>query len=458
MPEVMGAELLVPRSNRGSYMDKSDYKFWTKKDLIARIAELEKLAGTTVAQTAVTPTLKPPRREKEFDFSAHPTRLIGLRFAYLGWNYNGLNVQFEDTPLPTVEGMLLKALARCRLIENENDVKSCAFSRCGRTDKGVSALAQVVSLRVRSRLSLEEQSDSVNDAREYAYISLLNNSLPPDIRVYAVCLHPPPNFDARHSCRARHYKYFFARRQSEKHQRLDIDAMREAVGFLVGTHDFRNFCKIDGSKQITHFFRQILSADITLIDADAEGDEEIYVFDLRGTAFLWHQVRCIMGALFLIGQNLESPSLIAHLLDVTLFPQRPVYDMAADFPLVLYNCEYDADVIWHSAASLTPGSNTSTALSTLRGDAYGLWYDGAIKNQVTRAMRDAIENAVPAAAVVVGSDRNAGRVKVNTGDGLGRWRSVYEPVEQRRCAEHFEVQNERYLRRKQPVALVAKED
>ena len=74
-----------------------------------------------------------------------------------------------------------------------------------------------------------------------------------------------------------------------------------------GVSDFRNFCKIDGSKQITNYKREVLSANIIHLRDD------FYIFDLKGSAFLWHQVRCMMAVLFAVGQKLEAPSIVGLL-------------------------------------------------------------------------------------------------------------------------------------------------
>lgn len=60
-----------------------------------------------------------------------------------------------------------------------------------------------------------------------------------------------------------------------------------------------------------------------------------------GKAFLMHQVRCMTGILFLIGNGLEQPSIINHMLDITHCPRKPQYGMAAPEPLVLYDCTFD---------------------------------------------------------------------------------------------------------------------
>ena len=86
-------------------------------------------------------------RQKPFDFSRYHKRHVTLKMAYLGWDYHGFASQ-ESTE-NTIESHFFAALSKACLIESRAD---CNYSRCGRTDKGVSAFAQVVSLEVRSNL------------------------------------------------------------------------------------------------------------------------------------------------------------------------------------------------------------------------------------------------------------------------------------------------------------------
>ncbi|KAI9871922.1 MAG: hypothetical protein M1823_008314, partial [Watsoniomyces obsoletus] len=141
---------------------------------------------------------------------------------------------------------------------------------------------------------------------------------------------------------------------------LDVDKMREAAAKLVGGHDYRNLCKIDPSKQMTSCVRKISHAGIEewsgggkelsrneQLNADAMpgmmsmargmgiGDfvdegPKVYAFTVHGSAFLWHQVRCMVGILFLVGQGLEDPSIVDALLDVERNPGKPLYEMADD--------------------------------------------------------------------------------------------------------------------------------
>ena len=343
--------------------------------------------------------------------------------------------------------------------------EGCEYSKCGRTDKGVSAFGQVVGIRVRSNrplgkrrtqegeetgpegkyggdaatlvgeeniyntfpregrvevrspplspsllpLAPESQGESpplnITDASasnslsfdpiadEIPYPQVLNRLLPPDIRILAWCPNPPLDFSARFSCRERRYNYFFTQPaflpipHSLKHPDsslntikdgwLDIEAMRNAAACFEGTHDFRNFCKVDAKKQIWNYERTIFYSGIEEVDdytgslgflnqedfmpsyrpgLDMKKDHpKVYTFTLHGSAFLWHQVRHMVAILFLIGQGSEKPELVSQLLDIEKTPCRPVYEMATDTPLVLWDCifphEDDAErkdaMEWH---------------------------------------------------------------------------------------------------------------
>lgn len=65
----------------------------------------------------------------------------------------------------------------------------------------------------------------------------------------------------------------------------------------------------------------ILTRTISLICKFCCAGYDMCELVLSSKGFLWHQVRCIMGVLLLIGQKLEKPDVISHLLDTTLYPQ-----------------------------------------------------------------------------------------------------------------------------------------
>ncbi|KKA23597.1 Pseudouridylate synthase 3 [Rasamsonia emersonii CBS 393.64] len=546
-----------------------------------------------------SPTRTAKKEAREIDPSKYHTRFIALKFAYLGQRYNGYeHANGNVTPLPTIEEELWKALRKARLIfpttpsSSTDDFddseprgnrpftinwEGCDYSKCGRTDRGVSAFGQVIGIRVRSarpkrsptsknssskqeRLTQQSTSDAtavnsqqnitvkddssaltssgVEDnhdsnpeddwddiADELPYVQILNNLLPEDIRVLAWCPHPPPGFDARFSCRERRYKYFFtqpafsptpgplgfvkgaAKDRNFREGWLDIEAMREAMKHFVGVHDFRNFCKVDTSKQITNFERIIYHADIELVDpkthplgyvgeagfralengtdsdkpAGSEGHLPstplVYAFDIRGSAFLWHQVRHMVSILFLIGQGLESPSIIPELLDVSKNPRKPTYEMASDAPLVLWDCIFPDEksgsredaLEWVYAGDLRM-SKSSKSKSSSKGDGkYGLGgvVDGLWSVWRQRKMDEILAGALLDLTVSQGDRSVVTRdpptklprsQKVFYGGNEAKLGGKYVPVMEKKKLDPVEVLNARYLASKERRAEKSVDD
>ena len=216
---------------------------------------------------------------QDVDFSRYRKRYIALDVAYKGFDYHGFAQQGGSEK--TIEGELFNALKHARLIPRESTWSDIKYSRGGRTDKGVSASGQVVALEVRSKGLTSEEP--LKECDEYDYPRLLNRVLTPDIRVLG--WKPVDNdFSARFSAEYREYKYYFVHPEP-----LDIVSMGKAAAFLVGEHDFRNFCKADVPK-IKNFVRGILFANICEVnDINAPGFH-IVELHIRGRAFLWHQV------------------------------------------------------------------------------------------------------------------------------------------------------------------------
>ncbi|OQS00573.1 tRNA pseudouridine synthase [Achlya hypogyna] len=293
---------------------------------------------------------KPP---KPFDFSRYRTRHIALKFSYAGEKYAGFARQ--EHMEHTIERYLIDALLRARMVE---DFNNCGYSRCGRTDAGVSALGQVVGLIVRSNVPADAiilDDKTIDDIRpnesfrvqlpdgtiktlmELDYCVSLNSALPADIRVYGWAPAPMPEWSARFHCIGRVYKYFFHRRN------MDLERMREAAALLVGVdQDYRNFCRLDPS--VPTYTRSISSFKVhETTPADSAGGNyyQLCYLEIHGKAFLWHQVRCMAAILFLVGRGLEQPALVTQLLDVNATPRKPQYEMASELPLVLHDCKYD---------------------------------------------------------------------------------------------------------------------
>ncbi|XP_058218445.1 uncharacterized protein LOC131329365 isoform X1 [Rhododendron vialii] len=263
-------------------------------------------------------------------------RYVALKVMYFGQRFFGFASEAQMDP--TVESEIFKALYKTRLING--DKKNLQYSRCGRTDKGVSSVGQVISLFLRSNHKKPEQSNGCSGefvpeepyGGEIDYVKILNKVLPKDIRVMGWCP-APTEFSARFSCLSREYKYFFWNRD------LNVVAMENAGKKFVGEHDFRNFCKMDAAN-VHNYRRHITEFEIFPCNERFEGDQ-LWAVKIKGTAFLWHQVRCMVAVLFLIGQGLESPNVVDALLDVDRTPRKPQYRIAPEIPLVLQSCKFE---------------------------------------------------------------------------------------------------------------------
>uniref|UniRef100_A0A0D3FJ63 tRNA pseudouridine synthase n=1 Tax=Oryza barthii TaxID=65489 RepID=A0A0D3FJ63_9ORYZ len=225
-----------------------------------------------------------------------PKQLIALKIMYFGQRFYGFASEAHTEP--TVESEIFKALERAKLLVGSR--KESCYSRCGRTDKGVSATGQVISLFLRS---------NIKDAK----LDVLDNKSGDFL--------------------AREYKYLFWKGD------LNISEMQKAALKFIGEHDYRNFCKMDAAN-VSNFRRHITDFNISAYDQRSNYDE-LWAITIKGSAFLWHQVRCMVAVLFLIGQGLESPCIVDSLLDITKTPRKPQYKMASEIPLILRSCLFD---------------------------------------------------------------------------------------------------------------------
>lgn len=418
------------------------YEGWTNERLIERIKDLESRihsngeVSTTSTESLVKGSRSTPKAKKvktnssarPFDFSRYKQRFVAFKFAYLGWHYNGLVTQDMPTELPTVEEEIFNALLKIRLIEHPD---KCNFSRCGRTDKGVSAMGQVMALNVRSN---QLKEDAANEPfRELPWMEQLNGILPPSIRILAYDDCIPPDFDARFSCLRRHYKYLITPRIPGA-QAIDFDAMNTACSYFLGEHDFRNFCKLDASKQITNFKRSILRCEISRLQlpetpympTDSSG---LYVLDLEGSAFLWHQVRCITAILLLIGQGQERPELVKQMLDISQTPTKPLYEFADDWPLTLYDCDFGDQVNW----KYPPNSQR------ILENAFATFHSARVQDTVASFMVHASLAGVQDEVIKSG---------INLGDGRLKVQARYTAIMERKRMEDVAVTNAAYAAKK----------
>ena len=172
----------------------------------------------------------------------------------------------------------------------------------GRTDAGVHATQQVVHLDTEVERPLR------------AFIEGSNTRLPASVRVLWGQV-VPEAFHARHSARARRYRYRLLNRRvkpallrehlSWEPRPLDADAMHRAAQALLGENDFSAFRT--AQCQALHPMR-----DLQSIDVRREGDQ--VVVEVQANAFLHHMVRNIVGSLMVVGRGERPESWIGALL------------------------------------------------------------------------------------------------------------------------------------------------
>ena len=217
-----------------------------------------------------------------------------LDLAYEGTDFRG----FARQPtVRTVQGELEEALA---VALRQDIATTCA----GRTDAGVHARRQVVGITV---------SRPISD--EAAVVRSLNRLLPPDVAVYR--LSPAPEgWSARFSARWRSYHYHVRtdprpdplrrRRVWQVGRPLDLEAMNEAAGHLVGTHDFASFCRAAEGRSTVREVREARWGESSPVEVRLE---------IVASAFCHQMVRSVVGWCVEVGRGRrrasETPRVVA---------------------------------------------------------------------------------------------------------------------------------------------------
>ena len=213
---------------------------------------------------------------------------VMLIVAYDGTNYCGWQIQPNGN---TIEGELNRTLSE---LLGEKIIVSGA----SRTDAGVHSCGNVAVFDTTARMPAEKMS--------YA----LNQRLPEDI-VVQYSKKVPLDFHPRHVKSKKTYEYRILNREFRDPNRrldtyfyyrhLDVHAMREAAGYLVGEHDFKSFCSIHAQVETT--VRRIYALTV-------DKKEDIITIRITGNGFLYNMVRIIAGTLIRVGTGEYKPEQI----------------------------------------------------------------------------------------------------------------------------------------------------
>jgi tRNA pseudouridine38-40 synthase len=227
-------------------------------------------------------------------------RNLKLTVSYDGAEFFGWQVQPDAV---TVQGTLASAIGR---ITGEKVLPQGS----GRTDAGVHALAQVVTFDTESSIPTAN------------FVKALNDMLPASVRVLEA-EEAAADFHARKSARAKTYRYriyraaicppFLARYVWHYPFPLYEGAMAQAAERVVGEHDFTSFAAVDAERD-----KEGQVSNVRTIFSSAwerQGDELVYT--VKGSGFLHHMVRNLVGTFILVGKGTlrsedVTPILEAH--------------------------------------------------------------------------------------------------------------------------------------------------
>lgn len=222
----------------------------------------------------------------EIDGRVSKMRNYKLTIAYDGSRYQGW--QRQSTTDNTIQYIIEWSLGRIVGYRVQVDGS-------GRTDSGVHARGQVASVKLSGMYDPAELKEA------------LNRYLPEDIRILDVEL-VKNTFHARKSAKGKKYEYYidcrekpdvFSRRYCYHYPaKLDIDAMRDAVQYLVGV---KNFVSFTDNKETNDTVRKIYNIKIV------KSGEKIRI-TYYGSGFLYHMVRILTGTLIEVGAGKRDAS------------------------------------------------------------------------------------------------------------------------------------------------------
>lgn len=181
-------------------------------------------------------------------------RRVALKFAYDGTRFHGFQRQPDRD---TVEGELIGALVKVGAIRSSRE---CGYRSSSRTDRGVSALGNVISFKT---------------GFEVSGLCSAANSEMADVWAYSA-VEVSEDFNPR-AARQRWYRYLLLKSGQ------DAAVLREAASRFVGIHDFSSHSRKDDRNPMRK---------IDAIEVSDHG--RFYAIDFRAESFLWNMVRRIV--------------------------------------------------------------------------------------------------------------------------------------------------------------------
>jgi tRNA pseudouridine38-40 synthase len=245
--------------------------------------------------------------------------VIRLLVAYDGTDFAGFQAQPNQR---TVQGSIEDALAQ--IASHPVRIKAA-----GRTDAGVHALGQVVSL-----------SDETLDAE--IVMRAMPSLLPKDVSVIDA-QSGPDDFESRRSAKSRSYVYLLWNHEAVNpiyrkyslwtRESLDVRKMNEAFREIVGTHDFTSFGRV----------REEQTPERTILSATVVADAPFVRIAVTGVSFLHQMVRSLVGTALEIGTGKRPASFMRDALEAC--DRAAAGQVAPPHGLTLTSVTYD-NITW----------------------------------------------------------------------------------------------------------------
>jgi tRNA pseudouridine38-40 synthase len=232
-------------------------------------------------------------------------RRLRITVSYDGTEYRGWQIQ---PGLPTIQGTLEAVLG-------DIEGTTVKVEGSGRTDAGVHALAQVAAFSLSNPIPAENLRKA------------MNRLLPRDIRVLGAA-EAAPDFHPRFHTRSKTYEYRILRAEIcspfERHYvyhfpfPLEERCIFELAPMLEGEHDFSAFAASDEKDELGH------SKVRCIFESQAIRQDDLLVYRVRGSGFLKHMVRNIVGVLLEAGKgNLNRDQIEERLKPGCAIPPGP---------------------------------------------------------------------------------------------------------------------------------------
>jgi tRNA pseudouridine38-40 synthase len=229
-------------------------------------------------------------------------RKIKLTFSYQGTAYYGLQRQKNG---PSIQEEIEKVLAR--ILGHE-----AVLVASGRTDSGVHARMQVAHFRTSHGIPADR-------------LPLAINTFLPDDIVILEAMEVPDSFHARYHVVEKTYRYRVLNQRAADpflrdwacHVRspLDIDKMRTAASYFIGTHDFTSFSSIRTRAEDRVRTVYEIRLEDTLRDSTLPAQGQDIWLTYRGNGFLYNMVRMMTGALLEVGKGRMQADDVKRMLD-----------------------------------------------------------------------------------------------------------------------------------------------